>query len=138
MEGGAVDSERADSTANFGNRKLDAQTRKYSLYRLADICTTITRQVRRHDIQLSWSVTRFVGDGLTASPIDPVQIQRCVGHPNGFDDIYELITIVTGGVPVFAAATRVDPNRALQYANNRSYLEHLPLIYDNARRRRQA
>ena len=37
----------------------------------------------------------------------------------------ELVTMVTGGVPVNAAATDVDLERALQYGNHRSVIEHL-------------
>lgn len=39
--------------------------------------------------------------------------------------------IVTGGVPVNAAASGIDLERALQYDNHRSVPEHLPAIQKN-------
>ena len=75
-------------------------------------------------------VARSVGGGLAAPPVDPTQIQRYFGNLKGFEAIDELITIVTAGVPVHAAATRVELDHALQYGNHRSANEYLPAIWE--------
>ena len=41
----------------------------------------------------------------------------------------ELVTVVTGGVPVNTAATGVDVERALQNGTHRSVTEHLPAFW---------
>ena len=75
-------------------------------------------------------VARSVGGALVAFPVDPAQIQRYFGDQKGLEDVDKLITIVTGGVPVPAAATRVELTHALQYGNHRSALAHLPAIWE--------
>ena len=73
-------------------------------------------------------VARAIGGFLVAPPIDPIHIRRYVGGFKGFGAVEELVTIVTGGVPVNAVATGADLERALQYGNRRSATEHLPAI----------
>ena len=75
-------------------------------------------------------VARSVGGGLVPPPIDPTQIQRYFGDLKGFETIDELITIVTTGVPVHSAATRVELDHASQYGNHRSAKEYLPAIWE--------
>ena len=85
--------------ANLSKENLDARTREDILYRLADICTTMIRQTatRQHRTVVG-DVARSVGGALVASPVDPARIQRYFGDQKGFEDIDQLITIVTGGV----------------------------------------
>ena len=47
----------------------------------------------------------------------------------GFGAVDELVTMVTGGVPVNAADTEVDLECTLQYGNHRGVSEHLPAIW---------
>ena len=74
-------------------------------------------------------VARAIGGSLVAPPIDPAHIQPYLGDLKGFGAVDELVTMVTGGVRVNAAATDVDLERALRYGNNRSAIEHLPAIW---------
>ena len=74
-------------------------------------------------------VARAIGWSLVSPPIDPVHIQRYFGDLKGFGAVDELITIVTGGGTVNAAATGVDFSNALQYGNHRSVTEHFPAIW---------
>ena len=58
-------------------------------------------------------VARAIGGSLVAPPIDPAHILRYFGDLKGFGAVDEKVRIVTGGVPVHAAATGVDLERAL-------------------------
>lgn len=71
-----------------------------------------------------------------APPIDPAQIQRYFGDLKRYGAIDELITIVTGGVPVNAAATRAELDHAILYGNHRSAHAHLPANLGETWRRR--
>ena len=73
-------------------------------------------------------VARSLGGFLVTSPVDPDHIRRYVGELEGFPQINELTTIVSGGVPVIALPSRADLDTALQYGNHRSAQAHLPLI----------
>ena len=55
-------------------------------------------------------------------------IQRYFGELKVFGAVDELVSMVTGGVPVNTAATDVDLERALQYGSHLSVIEHLPTI----------
>ena len=66
---------------------------------------------------------------LVALPIDPVHIKRYFGDLKGLVPVHELVTTVTGGVPVNAAATGVDLERALQYRNHPRVNEPLPAVW---------
>ena len=58
---------------------------------------------------------RALGRSLVSPPIDPIHIRRYVGDYKDFGTVEELVTLDTGRVPVNAAATGVDLERALQY-----------------------
>ena len=57
-----------------------------------------------------------------------LHVQRYFGDLKGFRVVDGLVTIVTGGVPVNAAATGVHLERALMYGYSSSATEHLPEI----------
>ena len=80
-------------------------------------------------------VARAIGGSLVAPPIDPVHIRRYVGDLKGFGAVDELVRIVTGGVPVHAAATVADLERTLQYGNHPSVNEHLPAVWKKSVKR---
>ena len=73
-------------------------------------------------------VARSLGGILMTPPVDPDYIRRYFGEIKGFPKIDELITIVSGGVPVIAPPTQADLESALRYGNHRSAEEHLPLM----------
>ena len=102
----------------LGKNDLDAREREELLYTLANICTTVMRDKRG----VVGDVARAIGGSLVAPPIDPVHIQR-------FGAVDELVRIVTGGVPVHAAATGADLERALLYGNHLSVNENLPAVW---------
>ena len=83
----------------LGKKNLDARGKQVLLYKLADIYTTLTRQ---HNGVVG-DVARVLGGSLVAPPVEAAQIQRYFGDLKGFGAIDELITVVTGGVPVKAA-----------------------------------
>ena len=58
-------------------------------------------------------VARAIGGSLVAPSIDPIHIRRYFGDLQAFGAVDALVTIDTGGVPVNAAATGVDLERAL-------------------------
>ena len=68
---------------------------------------------------------------MVAPSIDAVHIRRYLGDLKGFGAVNELVRVVTGGVPVHAAATGADLERALQYGNHPSVNEHLPAVWKN-------
>ena len=74
-------------------------------------------------------VARSLGGILMTPPVDPDYIRRYFGEIKGFPKLAELITIVSGGVPVIAPPTQADLESALRYGNHRSAEEHLPLIW---------
>ena len=63
-------------------------------------------------------VARAPRGSLIAPPIDPVHIQRYSGGLIEFGAVDELVTKVTGGVPVQATVTGIDLERALQNGNH--------------------
>ena len=73
-------------------------------------------------------VARSLGGILVTLPVDPDYIRRYVGELKGFPKLDELITIVSGGVPVIAPPSQADLESALRYGNHRSAEDHLPLI----------
>ena len=66
----------------------------------------------RDERGLVGDVARAIGGSLVAPPIDPVHIRRYFGDVKGFGAVDDLARIVTGGVPVHAAATGADLERA--------------------------
>ena len=96
------------------------------LYKLADICTTLSRQYHG----AVGDVARALGGALVAPPIDATNIRQYFGDLKGFGAINDLITIVTRGVPVKVAPARADFERTLRYGNHRSDAEHLPAIWE--------
>ena len=74
-------------------------------------------------------VARVVRGSLVAPPIDSTHIQLYFGDVKGFGAVDELVSIVTGGVPVNAVVTGVDLERALHYKNHCSVSAHLPAIW---------
>ena len=73
-------------------------------------------------------VARAVGGSLVAPPIDPTHIQRYFGDLKGLKAVNELVSRVTGGVPVNAVTTGADLERALRCGNHGSVTEHLPEV----------
>ena len=74
-------------------------------------------------------MARSLSGILVTPPADPDYIRRCFGELKGFPKIDELITIVSGGVPVIAPPSQADLESALRYGNHRSAEEYLPLIW---------
>ena len=72
---------------------------------------------------------RCLGGILVTPPVDPDYIRRYFGESKGFPKIDELITIVSGGVPVIAPPSRPDLESALRYGNHRSAEEHHHLVW---------
>ena len=54
-------------------------------------------------------VARSVGEILVTPPVDPDYIRRYFGKLKGFPKIDELITIVSGRVPVIAPPSQAGP-----------------------------
>ena len=73
-------------------------------------------------------VTRALGGSLVATPTDPVHIHRYFGDLKIFGAVNELVTIVTGWVPVNAAAAGVYLEGALQYGDHPSVNKHFPAV----------
>ena len=59
-------------------------------------------------------VARSLGGILVTPPVDPDYIRRYFGELKRFPKIDELITIVSGGVPVIAPPSQADLESALQ------------------------
>ena len=117
-------------TKNIETVDSDPRGRQVVLYKLADICTTLTRQYRG----AVGDVARALGGALVAPPIDATNIRRYLGDLKGFGAINDLITIVTRGVPVTLAPAGADLRCALGYGNHRSAAEHSPAIWEKLRR----
>ena len=75
---------------------------------------------------------RSLGGILVTPPVDPDYIRRYFGELKGFPKIDELITIVSGGVPVIAPPSQADLENALRYGNHRSAEEHHHLIWEKS------
>ena len=75
-------------------------------------------------------VTRSLGGILVTPPVDPDYIRRYFGELKRFPKINELITIVSGRVPVIAPPSQADLESALRYGNHRSAEEHHHLILE--------
>ena len=70
---------------------LDARGWQVVLYRLAVICTTLTRQYRG----AVGDVARILGGSLVARPVDALNTQRYFNYLKGFSAINDLITLLT-------------------------------------------
>lgn len=66
---------------------------------------------------------------MVTAPVDPASIKQHFVVLKGFPKIEDVVTIVSGGVPVIAPPSQTDLEAALQYGNHRSPNEHLPLIW---------
>ena len=115
--------------AALGKTDLELPERGRILYHLAEICTSMTRDSRSR----VGDVARSLGGILVTPPINPDQIRRYFGELKGFPRIDELITIVSGSVPVIAPPSQADLESTLRYGNHRSAEEHLPLIWKKNR-----
>ena len=115
--------------ATLGKTDLEQPERERILYRLVEICTTMMRDNRGR----VGDVARSLSGVLVTLPIDPDYIRRYFGESKRFPKIDELITIVSGGVPVIAPPSQADVESALRYGNHRSAEEHLPLIWKKNR-----
>ena len=130
--GGLYDVPGADKTALWhkgksvlGKTDLEQPERERILHRVAEICTSMMRDNRGR----VGDVARSLGGIMVTPPVDPDYIRRYFGELKGFPKIDELITIVSGGVPVIAPPSQADLESALRYGNHRSAEEHLPLIW---------
>ena len=65
-------------------------------------------------------VARSLGGILVTPLVDPDYISPYFGELKEFPKIDELITIVSGGVPVIAPLSQADLESALRYGNHRS------------------
>ena len=65
-------------------------------------------------------VATSLGGILLTSPVDPDYIRRYFGELKGFPKKDELITIVSGGVPMIALPSQADLESALRYSSHRS------------------
>ena len=66
---------------------------------------------------------------MEAPPIDPPHIQRFFGDLKGcFGAVDELVSIVTGGVPVNKVTTGADLGR-VTVRKSRTVIEHLPAVW---------
>ena len=107
----------------LGKTDLEQPERERIIYRLAEICTSMTRDNRGR----VGDVARSLGGIPVTPPVNPDYIRRYFGELKGFPKIDELITIVSRGVPVIAPPSQADLESALRYGNQRSGEEHLPL-----------
>ena len=117
--------------ATLGKTDLEQPERERVLYRLAEICTSMMRDNRDR----VGDVARSLSGILVTPPIDPDYIRRYFGELKGFSKIAELITIVSGGVPVIAPPSQADLESAPWYGNYRSAEEFLPLTWEKSRKR---
>ena len=77
-------------------------------------------------------VARSLGGILVTPPVDPDYIRRYFGELKGIPKKDELITIVSGGVPVIAPPHQADLESELRYGNYRSAEKHLHLIWEKS------
>lgn len=85
-------------------------------------------------------VARSLGGSLVTPPVDLAEIKLHFGDNEGFLKIAELLTMISGGVPVVTALSKIDLRAALAYGNHRSVEKHTPLswkkIADDGRQQR--
>ena len=112
----------------LGKKNLEQPDREHILYRLAEISTSMMRDNRGR----VGDEARFLGGILVTPPIDPDYIRRYLEEMKGFSKIDELITIVSGGVPVIAPSSQADLESAMRYGNHRSAEEHHHLIWEKS------
>ena len=108
----------------LGKDDLDARERQDVLHTLANICKTMMRDKRG----FVGDVARAVGGSLVAPPIKPYTYGDTSEKFKGFGAVDELVTIITGGVPVNGVATGVDLKRVLKHGNHRCATKHLQTI----------
>ena len=77
-------------------------------------------------------MARSLGGILVTPPVDPDYIRRYFGELKGFPKIDELITIVSGGVPVIAPPSQADYKSSLRYCNHCIAEEHHHLIWEKS------
>ena len=110
--------------STLGKTDLEQPEGERILYRLAEISTSMMRDNRGR----VGDVVRSLGGILVTPPVDPFYIRRYFGELKGFPKIDELITIVSGRVPVIAPQFQADLESALRYDNHRSTEKHHHLI----------
>ena len=102
----------------LGQEGLESQEEKYSCTSEALFAEAMIREKQG----VLGDVSRLMRGSLVAPSIDAVHIQRYFGDLKGFGAAGELVTILTGGVPVNAAASGADLERALQCGNHSSVM----------------
>ena len=90
--------------ATLGKTDLEQPERECIFYRLAEIFTSMMRDNRGR----VGDVARSLGGILVTPPVDPDYIRRYFGELKGFPKIDELVTIVSGGVPVITPPSQAD------------------------------
>ena len=111
--------------ATLGKTDLEQPERERILHRLAEISTSMMRDNRGR----AGDVARYLSGILVTPPVDPDYVRRYFGELKGFLKIDELITTVSGGVPVIASPFQADLESALRYGNNRNAEDHHNLIW---------
>ena len=106
--------------ATLGKTDLEQPERERILCRLAEISISMMCDNRGR----VGDVARSLGGILGTPPVDPDYIRRYFGELKVFPKIDELITIVSGGVPVIAPPSQAGLESALRYGNHRSAEEH--------------
>ena len=90
--------------ATLGKTDLEQPEGECILYRLAEISTNMMPDNRSRVGDLA----RSLGGILVTPPVDPDYIRRYFGELKRFPKIDELITIMSGGVPVIARPSQAD------------------------------
>ena len=116
--------------ATLGKTDLEQPERECILYRLTEISTSMMRDNRGR----VGDVARSLGRILVMPPVDPDYIRRYFGELKAFPKKDELITIMSGGLPVIAPPSQADLESALRYGNHRSAEEHHHLIWEKSRK----
>lgn len=118
------------------NPQLTQKDTEHTLYRMAGLGR---RMMSKHHGVVG-NVARALGGSLVTPPVDLAEIKRHFGDNKGFPKIAELLTMISGGVPVVTALSTIDLSAALEYGNHRSVAKHMPLIWkkiaDDVRRQR--
>ena len=120
----------------LGNPQLTQPQTERTLYRMAHLCT----KMMTNNQGVVGDVARSLGGSLVTPPVDPSDIKSHFGDRKGFPQIGELLTIISGGVPVVTAPAKIDLTAALRHGNHPSAAKHMPLIWkkiaDDVRRQR--
>ena len=118
----------AEKTALWHKTDLEQPERQRILYRLAKISTSMMRDNRGR----VGDVARSLGGILVTPPVDSDYIRRYFGELKIFPKIDELVTIVSGGVPVIAPPSQANLESAMRYGSYRRAEEHHHLIWEES------